>query len=202
MQIALTFRNNLWNVKRRVLHTLGSAMYYITRARCGAYETLHFFLVAIPRCWGFLPRCGMRSCGFQAWRHKSQRPMPRARFFHLPIRQKNNYSGHFSLKTQCTARCSRACDSAEGEHLIYNRAPANSRLSEKNKNRKNPLRLMQNGSDEPLIQWLAENPASKLGNFQPVTASPYRVLHQAQGDKQEINPFSSEEVHHPVVYFH
>ena len=47
---------------------------------------------------------------------------------------------------------------------------------------------MQNGSDEPLIQWLAENPASKLGNFQPVTASPYRVLHQAQGDKQEINP--------------
>ena len=47
---------------------------------------------------------------------------------------------------------------------------------------------MQNGSDEPLILWLAENPASKLGNFQPVTASPYRVLHQAQGDKQEINP--------------
>ena len=26
---------------------------------------------------------------------------------------------------------------------------ANSRFSEKNKNRKNPLRLMQNGSDEP-----------------------------------------------------
>ena len=65
--------------------------------------------------------------------------------------KKNNYSGHFSLKTRCTARCSRACDSAEGEHLIYNRTPANSRFSEKNKNRKNPLRLMQNGSDEPLI---------------------------------------------------
>ena len=31
----------------------------------------------------------------------------------------------------------------------------------------------------------AENPPSKLGNFQPVTASPYRVLHQAQGDKQK-----------------
>ena len=89
---------------------------------------------------------------------------------------------------RCTARCSRACDSAVGEHLIYNRKPANSRYREKNKNRKNPLRLMQNGSDEPLILWLAENPASKLGNFQPVTASPYRVLHQAQGDKQEINP--------------
>ena len=89
---------------------------------------------------------------------------------------------------RCTARCSRGCDSVAGEHLIYNRTTANSRFSEKNKNRKNPLRLMQNGSDEPLIQWLAENPASKLGNFQPVTASPYRVLHQAQGDKQEINP--------------
>ncbi|MCI7613785.1 MAG: hypothetical protein MSS61_00295, partial [Bacteroidales bacterium] len=25
-------------------------------------------------------------------------------------------------------------------------------------------------------------------DFQPATASPYRVLHQAQGDKQEINP--------------
>ncbi|MDY4459359.1 MAG: hypothetical protein SPE17_02720 [Alloprevotella sp.] len=48
--------------------------------------------------------------------------------------------------------------------------------------------MMQNGSDEPLMLWLSVNPASKLGNFQPVTASPYRVLHQAQGDKQEINP--------------
>ena len=32
MQIALTFRNNLWNVKRRVLHKRASAMCYITRA--------------------------------------------------------------------------------------------------------------------------------------------------------------------------
>ena len=29
---------------------------------------------------------------------------------------------------------------------------------------------------------------SKLSDFQSDTASPYRVLHQAQGDKQEINP--------------
>ncbi|MCI6727310.1 MAG: hypothetical protein MR505_03025, partial [Bacteroidales bacterium] len=28
---------------------------------------------------------------------------------------------------------------------------------------------------------------SKLSDFQPDTASPCRVLHQAQGDKQEIN---------------
>ena len=96
-----------------------------------------------------------------------------------------NYSGHFSLKTQCTARCSRACDSVKGEHLIYNRTPANSRFSEKNKNRKNPFRLMQNGSDEPLMLWPSENPPSKLGIFQPATTSPYRVLHQAQGDKQK-----------------
>ena len=31
MQIHLTYRNTLRNVKRRVLHTLGLAMYYITR---------------------------------------------------------------------------------------------------------------------------------------------------------------------------
>ena len=31
MQTHLTFRNNLRNVKRRVLHTRGSAMCYITR---------------------------------------------------------------------------------------------------------------------------------------------------------------------------
>ena len=99
-----------------------------------------------------------------------------------------NYSGHFSLKTQCTARCSQRVAQRK-ENTIYNRTTANSRFSEKNKNRKNPLRLMQNGSDEPLILWLAENSASKLGNFQPVTASPYRVLHQAQGDKQKKQRF-------------
>ena len=43
---------------------------------------------------------------------------------------------------------------------------------------------------------------SKLSDFQPAIASPYRVLHQVQGDKQEINPFSSEEVHRSVMYFH
>ena len=31
MQIALTFRNNSWNVKRRLLHRRGSGMCYITR---------------------------------------------------------------------------------------------------------------------------------------------------------------------------
>ena len=31
MQIVLTYRNILRNVKRRVLHTRASAMYYITR---------------------------------------------------------------------------------------------------------------------------------------------------------------------------
>ena len=31
MQIQLTYRNTLRNVKRRVLHTQGLAMYYITR---------------------------------------------------------------------------------------------------------------------------------------------------------------------------
>ena len=36
MQIDLTFRNTLRNVKRRVLHTRGLAMYYITRAEVGA----------------------------------------------------------------------------------------------------------------------------------------------------------------------
>ena len=40
MQIALTFRNNLWNVKRRVLHKRGSAMCYITRL--GALHTFSF----------------------------------------------------------------------------------------------------------------------------------------------------------------
>ena len=59
--------------------------------------------------------------------------------------------------------------------------------TDKTKTEKNPLHLMQNVSDETLMLWLAENPASKLGNFQPATASPYRVLHQVQGDKQEIN---------------
>ena len=101
------------------------------------------------------------------------------------------------IARQCAARCLGACGSVEGEHLIYNRTPANSRFSEKNKNRKNPLCLMQNGSDEPLILWLAENPASKLGNFQPVTASPYRVLHQAQGDKQKKQLFCWK--HHGIV---
>ena len=49
------------------------------------------------------------------------------------------------------------------------------------KNRKDPLRLMQNGSAEPFMLWLVENPSSKLGYFQPATTSPYRVLHGVIG---------------------
>ena len=37
MQIALTFRNNPRNVKRRVLHKTGFAMYYITRRTFGVF---------------------------------------------------------------------------------------------------------------------------------------------------------------------
>ena len=46
----------------------------------------------------------------------------------------------------------------------------------------------------------AENPPSKLGNFQPVTASPYRVLHQAQGDKQKKHSSATRMSHssHPL----
>ena len=61
---------------------------------------------------------------------------------------------------------------------------------------------MQNVSSETFDAVAVRKSLSKLSDFQPDTASPYRVLHQAQGDKQEINTFSSEEVHHPVVYFH
>ena len=39
MQIALTFHNNLRNVKRRVLHTRGFRMCYITRPRLGRAAT-------------------------------------------------------------------------------------------------------------------------------------------------------------------
>ena len=71
-----------------------------------------------------------------------------------------------------------------------------------NKNLKNPLHLMQNVSDKTFDAVAVRKSLSKLSDFQSVTASPYRVLHQMQGDKQEINTFSSEEVHHPVVCFH
>ena len=46
MQIALTFRNNLRNVKRRVLHTRGFRMCYITRPRLGRAAT-HLGLVLV-----------------------------------------------------------------------------------------------------------------------------------------------------------
>ena len=46
---------------------------------------------------------------------------------------------------------------------------------------------MQNVSGETLDAVSVRKSLSKLCDFQSVTASPYRVLHQAQGDKQE-NP--------------
>ena len=47
---------------------------------------------------------------------------------------------------------------------------------------------MQNVSCETFDAVAVSKSLSKLSDFQPATASPYRVLYQAQGDKQEINP--------------
>ena len=47
---------------------------------------------------------------------------------------------------------------------------------------------MQNVSGETSDAVAVRKSLSKLSDFQSDTASPYRVLHQAQGDKQEINP--------------
>ena len=47
---------------------------------------------------------------------------------------------------------------------------------------------MQNVSGETFDAVAVRKSLSELSDFQSVTASPYRVLHQAQGDKQEINP--------------
>ena len=47
---------------------------------------------------------------------------------------------------------------------------------------------MQNVSSETFDAVAVRKSLSKLSDFQSDTASPYRVLHQAQGDKQEINP--------------
>ena len=47
---------------------------------------------------------------------------------------------------------------------------------------------MQNVSGETFDAVAVRKSLSKFSDFQSVTASPYRVLHQAQGDKQEINP--------------
>ena len=50
---------------------------------------------------------------------------------------------------------------------------------------------MQNVSGETFDAVAVRKSLSKLSDFQSDTASPYRVLHQAQGDKQEINPLKS-----------
>ena len=44
---------------------------------------------------------------------------------------------------------------------------------------------MQNVSGETFDAVAVRKSLSKLSDFQSVTASPYRVLHQAQGDKQK-----------------
>ena len=44
---------------------------------------------------------------------------------------------------------------------------------------------MQNVSGETFDAVSVRKSLSKLSDFQSVTASPYRVLHQAQGDKQK-----------------
>ena len=46
---------------------------------------------------------------------------------------------------------------------------------------------MQNVSGETFDAVAVRKSLSKLSDFQPAIASPYRVLHQVQGDKQEIN---------------
>ena len=51
---------------------------------------------------------------------------------------------------------------------------------------------MQNVSGETFDAVAVRKSLSKLSDFQSDTASPYRVLHQAQGDKQEINPHPAE----------
>ena len=47
---------------------------------------------------------------------------------------------------------------------------------------------MQNVSGETSDPVAVTKSLSTLSDIQPDTASPYRVLHKAQGDKQEINP--------------
>ena len=46
---------------------------------------------------------------------------------------------------------------------------------------------MQNVSGETFDAVAVRKSLSKLSDFQSDTASPYRVLHQAQGDKQKKN---------------
>ena len=48
---------------------------------------------------------------------------------------------------------------------------------------------MQNVSDETFDAVSVRKSLSKLSDFLSVTASPYRVLHQVQGDKQKKHPF-------------
>ena len=57
IQIALTYRNTLRNVKRRLLHTLGFDMYYITRASLGRFApSFHRSLRSLDSMVALLPR--------------------------------------------------------------------------------------------------------------------------------------------------
>ena len=54
---------------------------------------------------------------------------------------------------------------------------------------KKPLALDANCLLRDIDAMAVRKSLSKLSDFQPATASPYRVLHQVQDDKQEINLF-------------
>ena len=58
-------------------------------------------------------------------------------------------------------------------------------VCEQNKNRKNPLRWMQDVSYEPLMLCLSENPQASLDIFSQLHHHPAGSLHPSQGDKQE-----------------
>ena len=60
--------------------------------------------------------------------------------------------------------------------------------AEKNKNIKNPLRLMQNVSYETLMLWPSENPLSKLRDFQtPIDELPWLAAPQSSEMISELD---------------
>ena len=64
--------------------------------------------------------------------------------------------------------------------------------------------LEEDGGKAPGVRFSLWSYKSKLLTPHP-KPNPHLLsegLQPLQGDKQEINTFSSEEVHHPVVYFH
>ena len=76
-------------------------------------------------------------------------------------------------------------------------------VCEQNKNRKNPLRWMQDVSFEPLMLCLSENPQASLDIFSQLHHHPAGSLHPSQGDKQEKNILScmwKSHKHNPAAY--